>query len=286
MLNFAKAELLEAHPNEVTGKIYHGLSFDPSAARTVAGDRLVIHNGVFMLLYEHRTGRTIADGTVLPVKQLLSNIPEIGQQVADAGLGLSRTAGFLHMVASNGQHSWPILAVIGADVTSWGATTRRLFFSVFEEVDSSSAAMRSNLRDHFAISRRAWFGLSIYQARDVVPNAASGDVDLEAALEITWRIKDLLGLRTDENVDGYLVPSLYSRELLIMPPSLCRYAISFYASSLVRYRPYMFDAERYPEQAYMFDAIARECALPMLLDTFSGLEKRANFFYAPDAMRL
>jgi len=83
-----------------------------------------------------------------------------------------------------------------------------------------------------------------------------------------------------------LVPSLYKQRLMVLPPSLCRYAISFYASSLVRYRPYMFDSERYPEQAYMFDAIARECALPMLIDTLTGLEGKDQIFIASGSLRL
>jgi hypothetical protein len=92
-------------------------------------------------------------------------------------------------------------------------------------------------------------------------------------------------MRTDEQFDAFLAPSFYKDRLLVMPPSLCRYAISFYASSLVRYRPSMFDSEKYPEQAYMFDAIARECALTMLIDTLAGLEGREQFYHASNWMK-
>jgi hypothetical protein len=35
----------------------------------------------------------------------------------------------------------------------------------------------------------------------------------------------------------------------------------------------------------MFDAIARECAQPMLIDTLSGLEGRYQHFNAASSMR-
>jgi hypothetical protein len=123
--------------------------------------------------------------------------------------------------------------------------------------------------------------VNAYQSHDTVPNTTVTEPNVIGALGITWNIRDFIGLRTSESIDAFIAPSLYKQRTLIMPPSLCRYAVTFYASSLVRYRPYVFDSERYPEQAYMFDAIARECALPMLIDTFSGLENCTNLFNAP-----
>ena len=161
-----------------------------------------------------------------------------------------------------------------------------IFLKTFEEVDSSPVDFHERVRDNFAVSRRGHpRSGKLYQSRTTVANTPPDSVNLRGALGITWQIKDLLGLTTTELLDAFVTPSLYKRQLLIMPPSLCRYAMMFYASSLVRYRPSMFDSERYPEQAYMFDAIARECALPMLIDTFSGLERRFNFFRAPDSFR-
>jgi hypothetical protein len=285
MLNFAKAELLEAHPADVTGRIRHGLSFDPTKAKTVSGDSLIVHDGVFKLLYQKRTGRNLPTGTVLPIKRLLGNIPEIGQQIIDAGLGSSKAGGCLHMIATDGHASWPLLVVKDTDISNWGTSSSSIFLSVFEEVDSSPAGFHDMLRDNFAVSRRSPFVGEVYQSRSTAANATPSSIDIDGALRITWGIRDLFGLPTTESIDAFLAPSLYKRDLLIMPPSLCRYAVTFYASSLVRYRPYIFDSERYPEQAYMFDAIARECALPMLIDTFSGLQQHPNFFHAPDALR-
>jgi hypothetical protein len=112
------------------------------------------------------------------------------------------------------------------------------------------------------------------------------DLDTSNTLGLTWLIKDLIGLRTAENFDAWFVPFLYKSKQVVMPPSLARYAITYYASSLVRYKPSVFDAQLHPEQAYLFDAIARECALPMLIDTFSALEGRDQLFYTAASFRL
>jgi hypothetical protein len=71
-----------------------------------------------------------------------------------------------------------------------------------------------------------------------------------------------------------------------MPASLARYTIIFYASSLVRYRPSLFDAQSSPQNAYLFEAIARECALPLLVDSLAGLEGKPQLFYPDDALRV
>jgi hypothetical protein len=248
------------------------------------GDSLKVHEGAFRMLYEKRTGRTIAPGTLLPVKRLLANIPEIGNELSDAGLGPSRIGGLMHMAASDGAQVWPIIA-LWIDPNSLGTATTALLESIFEQVDLQ-LELWMNLRDHFGVSRRSNSRPVLYQSIQTVPNDSSEGINQTGALDITWKIRDLLGLRTSEAWDAHFVPSIYKQSLVVMPPSLCRYAIAFYASSLVRYRPFMFDSEKYPEQAYMFDAIARECALPMLIDTLSGLEGEDQWFYSADSMRL
>jgi hypothetical protein len=71
-----------------------------------------------------------------------------------------------------------------------------------------------------------------------------------------------------------------------MPPALARYALAFYASSLVRYRPSMFDTQVSPDQAYLFDSFARESAVPMLLDVLSGLTRTDYQFWAEEEIRV
>jgi hypothetical protein len=80
-LNLAKAELLHSNPGAVINKrINHGLSFDVGRNTTIRSDSIRVAPGVFPLLYEARTGMKMRDKTVLPVKRLLSQLPEIGHE--------------------------------------------------------------------------------------------------------------------------------------------------------------------------------------------------------------
>jgi hypothetical protein len=99
-------------------------------------------------------------------------------------------------------------------------------------------------------------------------------------------ISDIYTLSSDTEFDAHMTPYLYKTKKVVMPPSLARYAVTYYASSLVRYRPTAFDADRSPEQAYLFDAVARECAVPMLIDTLGQLEGRPQLFRPRGAMRV
>lgn len=281
MLNFAKAELLDTNFTQIANApIRHGLSYSPARARTVTGDTLKVTDGVFPLLYKRRTGRALPRGTTLPVKRLLGNIPEIGTQLEDTHLGRSATVGLYHLLAMDSSSSWTILAM-PENALNDKNTTSKLLFRNFRKVSQPA-----NWRDHFGVSRRWTASMCFLESVETIPLHGGIDLDVPKTLELTWQIKDIIGLRTDEIYDAVLVPFLHDSKKLIMPPSLARYAIIYYASSLVRYKPSAFDAQLYPEQAYLFAAIVRECALPMLIDTLSALEGRHQFFYAADSFRL
>ncbi|QIB44569.1 YaaC family protein [Streptomyces aureoverticillatus] len=279
MLNFAKAELLTVRPSDVQGAVHHGLSFSPGRQRkSVAGDTLTVKNGVFPWLYEHRTGYSLNIGTELPVRRLVPYVPEVGTQSIDVGWTGERPKGFHHVLVMDSTQTWPIVLLSPKSIPH--GVTGRLFRKHFEQV-----ALIDNWRDVFAVSRRLG-GFSMHQARRTVPHLSGGAPDLPGAQSITWQMKDFIAHRDGAFYDGILCPSFYSGRVFPMPPSLARYAVTYYASSLVRYKPSVFDFQLYPEQAILFDAIARECALPMLVDTLAALEGRAQLFADADTLRV
>ncbi|MFJ9475464.1 YaaC family protein [Streptomyces mirabilis] len=279
MLNFAKAELLSTIPGNITGKfVGHGLSFSPSRAKSVAGDVLVVKEGVFPWLYEARTGHKLAIGTRISVKRLLTQIPEIGTQVTDAGFGKTQLAAIHHMIAIDANQTWSLLLMEG-DVPK-NSVSERLLLRHFREIE-----VPPDWRENFAMSRRTLTAVRLFESIATCPKSTTGNIDVNGTLAITYSIRDILGMRTSEHIDAVICPSLYKTKMLPMPASLARYAITYYASSLVRYKPSVFDLQISPEQAYMFDAIARECALPMLIDTLAGIEGEDQFFYAADTFR-
>lgn len=185
------------------------------------------------------------------------------------------------MIAHDETHSWSLIAIGRADeILSPNSATTRLLERHFERVTTPP-----NWRDHFGLSRRHPGYLHFYESRTKYPQSGIGGFDARA-WSLVRQLAPILGMTTSESYDAWVAPSLYKSKMLSMPPSLARYALAYYASSLVRYKPQMFDARGFPEQAYLFDAIARECALPMLQDVLAGISGRPTFFRAPDALRL
>lgn len=284
MLNFAKAELLGTHASAVLGPIGHGLSFSPTKAKTISGDYLTVRDGVFPLLYEARTGQRIPVGARLPIARLLGHIPEIGEQLETLGAGTSEVTGILQLIAVDRAAAWVLLAIPPTEALRANRATERYFRRFFREVDPPPG-----WRDRFGVSRR-WRSMTFHESVANFPFTPGDEAGKHAALvsagDHTWSVKDVLGLSTIAMFDAVFSPSLYKTRMFPMPPAMARYLVAFYASSLVRYRPSMFDTQVAPEQAYLFDALARECPVPMLIDTLSALAHEDYLFLPNGALRL
>jgi hypothetical protein len=127
MLNLAKAELLRSVPVKVLGvDIHHGLTYRPSAAKSMAGDSLRVRDGIFPLLYEKRTGSRLPSGTRLPIRRLLANCPEIGWELLSLGLVKYTPAGMGHAVATDDKDLWSLITLIPNNVISEGGVTTEL----------------------------------------------------------------------------------------------------------------------------------------------------------------
>jgi hypothetical protein len=276
-LNLAKAELLQTNPNSIVGvNIHHGLSYRPSAAKSMVGDSLIVRNGVFPLLYEKRTGHTLPARTRLPVVRLLANCPEVGQELDSLGLTRATPAGMIHAVVTDLQDLWSLIVLIPNALISEGGISSRLFLRHFEEV-----AKPINWRDVFAISRRVHGSdIGLYESKQRYPrHATTPDNDLfsdyQAVRNGTWNaLRDMLDQSTETFYDAVLAPSLYRTQprTLFMPPSLARYAVMFYVSSLVRYKPSALDHEARGKEAWLLDSFTRQASLPLLHAALSGIE--------------
>ena len=284
MLNFAKAELLAVDPSAVRGRVSHGLRFNGTRAKTVRGDYLTVQDGVFRMLYEHRTGYELPVGTRLPIHRLLARVPEIGQQLTSIEMGPSDVCGVLFLVAADGSASWSMLALENDDGVKPTTASGRFFARLFSRVDPPP-----EWQHKFSMSRRFGPWPAFYESRATFPHgglgSASADVAKRAAQQNAWSARDILETATAGTFDAWLSPSLYRTKMLPMPPSLARYAVTYYASSLVRYRPSMFDSQIFPQYAYLFDALARECSVPMLTDILLALTKSLHFFMPDGAFR-
>ena len=279
MLNFAKAELLDSHASAIVNtRIGHGLSFSPTAAKTVLGDSLTVVNGVFPMLYERRMGKPIRIGQRLPVGRLLAQVPEISYQLNLVNGGKGQVAGIYQALVLDGSEAWSFIAMTGPSLHA-GSVTDKYLRRHYQQVQEPS-----NWKEIFGFSREYLAELSYFESRRRVPYSAGGPLPADM-LRIIFDIQDILGLQSNEQVDAWIAPSLYKTRMLPMVPALARYALTFYASSLVRYKPQMFDGQLFPDQAYLFDAIARELAMPMLQDTLSAIEGATVLFRSSTRVR-
>ena len=282
MLNFAKAELVDTNERDIVNqRIGHGLSFNPVSARTVAGDTLTINSGVFPLLYRRRTGHRIPARTRLPVKSLLCLIPEISGQVESSGIADPSFTSVDFLTVMDDKECWIVLRIDPTPFMTKPSSTVSLIKRHFHEVQPLQ-----NWREMYAISLRLpRKPPRFYESKATIRLSADGSYTFADVNRLIGPLNDVLYVPGFGDSDAYIAPYLYKSSATVMPPALARYAVTFYASSLVRYRPAAFDANQFPEQAYLFDSIARECAVPMLIDVLTAIEGQQQLFFPQGSLR-
>jgi hypothetical protein len=282
-LNLAKAELLVSVSSQVFGaRLGHGLSFSPTKAQSIAGDTLRVQPGVFPLLYEKRVGSPLPIGTVLPVPRLLLQCSEVGWEAGVAGLGTSRPIPVAHAWVFDGRAAWSVFLTPPDSFLNRSDITGRQFLRHYEKVEKPS-----NWRDLFAVSRRAGFPLTqMFQSRRPVPTSRL-DAGTVAILQsgLDSQIGAMVGPPEREHFEADLFPGLYRSQSLMMPPDLARYALIFYLSSLVRYKPAAIDPALSPRQSWLADAIAAQSPIFILNAALSGLQGHPQLFRSETKLR-
>jgi len=285
-LNLAKAELLVRSGLNIGPRAYHGLSYNLAQSNSLVGDSLTVKNGVFPKLYEQRVGKAIPTGTVLPIKRLLANVPEVGWELQNLGLTKSTVVPLLHAVACDQQECWSLFATIRPELLRERSVTNSLFRRNYVEV-----AQQHNWRDIFAVSRR-WTagGLTVFEARQKHPLASPGSLDtadVRTVIQSGWStFRGILDESTVEGFDALMSPSLYKARELLMPASLARYALMFYVSSLVRYKPSQLDPVSMANQAWLLDSFTDQAAPLLIRAALSGIERQTYIFQSPGSFRL
>lgn len=277
-LNLAKAELLTTDAQAILGqRIHHGLSFNPTRAQTVNGDSLrVMRGGVFPLLYEKRTGIKLPHDTVLPVPRLLSMLHEIGMELAQTGMQSKAVLGY-HAVVNDDEHAWPLICFLERGITKdRREPMARLLRTNFTEVEFTG--LPSSWRDTFALSRRLFTAnVSVYQSKTTFSYTDStGTVgrDIGAAARfLRHALHPYVNDPVKEPADFVITPSLHKRTSLPMPQDLARYALMFYVSSLVRYKPSALDPVRAASAAWLLDSFTRETPIYLLSAALGGITR-------------
>jgi YaaC-like Protein len=276
-LNLAKAILLSANPQSIAGqKIGHGLSYNPATAAKHESDFVTVQNGVFPLLYELVTGVPIAAGTKLPIRRLLQQVPEVGEEIDELGLAKTKTWPMYTIVAFNAGRSemWSVVAIL-----AWPDATKSIpdistkhILKSYKRIDRFS-----NWRQLLGMSPRSNVGPALHflESKQVYP-ASLGSGHAAAA---AWSaFHPLIEHAPEYHRDALYCPSLYATKMLPFPSYLARYALIFYLSSLVRYRPNWLDPYLHGGEALLFDSLADTSMISVLASSLNYL-RRTTYSY-------
>lgn len=277
--NLAKAELLISHPADVfQKKLHHGLVWNPGLGRGIGGDRVSVVGGAFPMLYEARTGRTLPKNSRLEVRRLLLQVPEIGLEVSAAGFGSSKATGVYHSMVGDADRAWVLVAAgypgALADVRH---VTSRTWARYFEPIDSE---LMPDWRRVFGLSARTAFSkLWLWQSKQTFSIPGAGGPDFGAAAEhLRSVMRPYVADAVDQPFDALIAPSLLASRDVPMPPGLARYALMFYASSLVRYRPSSLDPIREAASAWVFETFTKLAPLALLSDAVAGIDRKPQVY--------
>lgn len=276
-LNFAKAELLHFFPEMVVNtKIHHGLSFDVTKDSTIKGDSIrVMDNGVFPLLYEARTGKKLPPRTVLPVKRLLGCVPEIGREYEMAFGETTLLSPGWYRTAGQGDVFWPILLMSPNVEALKGSFESRALLRHFEPVQRPG-----NWRLYFPEVRPRAFPATYLQGRQTFsapPDGAS--IPHGECYEFAkMAMGDAVETAMDGVGDFLFNPSMYKSRRFPMPAFLARYAIMFYLSSLIRYRPSRLNPNREQLTVWLLEAFARQSPDYLLANGLEGIVQQNVIF--------
>ncbi|GAA4855519.1 hypothetical protein GCM10023201_57340 [Actinomycetospora corticicola] len=272
-LNLAKAELVHSHPDQVIEqKIKHGLWFDVGRQSTIRSDQVNVQDGVFRLLYEARTGEVLTRGSTLQVQRLLGHVPEVGHEYYRAFGDRSSVVRGWCRILQNGSAAWPVLLLDCSrrDLDKIGGSKRIEASFEHVELPPNWRLFAANIGAH----TRPQIVLQSKRTFDIASPRWGYDAFHWACAALGNRVH----MAVENNADFLYVPDLLKSRKSAMPPSLARYAIMFYISSLVRYRPSRLNPERQQLTVWLLEAFAQQSPLFMLIDSLAGLDQAPHMF--------
>ncbi len=241
-LNLVKAYLLLSDPQRIMSRVNHGLGYDTTVTNTdFQLEAIKVHQGIFPMFYEAQTSNVISTqgSSVLRVIDLIIGIPAV-----------TNLNDFLSL---NGN-----------------------FFNTYEEVQIDK--IRFALI--FGKDTPELSGFRFFQDRATIPFLSGGTVDLSTHIDI---ISNTLSPYFcihyfDDNFDFELVLPYQDAATPISKPfneALAIYAVMFYLSSLVRYRPAYLEELLNSKPAWLIESFVNstpETFLRMMVSKIIGID--------------
>jgi hypothetical protein len=271
-LQLAKAELLPVDPQSILGvRIGHGLSHQISKADDPAQDFLTVKNGVFPELYKKRTGVAIQNETKIYIRDLLPYIPELGDELTDVLGAQPHGIPVYYALAHHGGEMFSLL-LAGID-----RHTDRQHIGAFEraiEEAFEEIPLNFQWKDIFGISKRTFHSPlpRLFQSRSAVPDGSPVEM---VAWSHTQSFRHSLANPILENMDGIYFPPLSG---LPMTPAVARYALMYYLSSVVRYKPSILSSNRHPDYSWLLEAFVNNAPINLITNASDGVRGKWSIF--------
>src|SRR5713226_6212683 len=280
-LNLVKAYLLLSDPQRIMSRVNHGLGYDTTVTNTdFQLEAIKVHQGIFPMFYEAQTSNVISTqgSSVLRVIDLLSYPSDLGYQYGLAGYGNNKILFSLATsVADRIQNqSWTIIGIPAVTNLNDFLSLNGNFFNTYEEVQIDK--IRFALI--FGKDTPELSGFRFFQDRATIPFLSGGTVDLSTHIDI---ISNTLSPYFcihyfDDNFDFELVLPYQDAATPISKPfneALAIYAVMFYLSSLVRYRPAYLEELLNSKPAWLIESFVNstpETFLRMMVSKIIGID--------------
>jgi hypothetical protein len=260
-LNLAKAYLLLLQSQRIMDqKVYHGLIYDTPITNTDFQFEIIgVRQGAFPMFYAAQTSNGISTSTnsTLNIVKLLSYPTEISTQYQLAGYGIINILSSLAVAAVDrpNKHSWIILGIPAAANLNDFLSLHVNFLNTYQEVQIN----KDQLALVFGLSVPELYFFRFFQQITTTPIIGSGSfIDPVAYQQKIFN--DLSPYISshyfDDNKDFDLVlPYTDTANPTQIPITevLAIYAIMFYLSNLVRYRPDYLEALLNTKPAWLIE---------------------------------
>jgi YaaC-like Protein len=283
-LNLVKAYLLLIQPQRIMGQaVYHGLSYNPSTTNTDFQLEIIgVHQGAFPMFYEAQTssGISTAANSSLNIVNLLSYPTEISHQYRLAYYGYRNILSSIASVAIDrpNNQSWIILGIPAEASLNGFLSLHVNFLQTYQEVeiDINQLALVFVGMSLLELSTFRFF-----QELTITPTPAITRI-ISRVVPLQRLINDLSPYISthyfDDNKDFDLVlPYTDTTRPTPIPitEALAIYAVMFYLSSLVRYRPDYLESLLNTKPAWLienFVTSAPETFLRIMVSKIIGID--------------
>jgi YaaC-like Protein len=278
-LNLVKAYLLFSDPERIMSRVGHGLGYNTDATNTDFQLEVIkVHQGIFPMFYEAQTSNVLStqENSALRVIDLLSYPSDLAYQYELAGYGNIRILFSLatSVVDRTQNQSWTIIGIPAVTNLDDFLSLPVNFFNAYEEVQID----KNRFALIFGRDTPELQDFRFFQDRTTIPFLPNGIVDLNALIDkISNALSPYFSVHYfDDNFAFELVlPYQDATNSKPFNEALAIYAVMFYLSSLVRYRPAYLEELLNHKPAWLIESFVNstpETFLRMMVSKIIGID--------------